>query len=38
LERLPGDEITYLARRSGDLSMFDPPVEETLRFKIGARS
>jgi ATP-dependent DNA helicase PIF1 len=37
LERLTGDEITYLARRSGDLSMFDPPVEETLRFKIGAQ-
>ncbi|MCU1701688.1 MAG: helicase [Mycobacterium sp.] len=37
LERLPGDEITYLASRSGDLSLFDPPVEETLRFKIGAQ-
>ena len=37
LERLPGDEITYLARRSGDLGLFDPPVEETLRFKVGAQ-
>ena len=37
LERLPGDEITYLAKQSGDLSLFDPPVEETLRFKIGAQ-
>lgn len=37
LERLPGDEITYLARRSGDLSLFDPPVEDELRFKIGAQ-
>jgi hypothetical protein len=37
LERLPGDEITYLAKQSGDLSLFDPPVEETLRFKVGAQ-
>ncbi|MDT5287206.1 MAG: hypothetical protein QOF88_2095, partial [Mycobacterium sp.] len=37
LERLPGDEITYLARRSGDLSLFDPPVEDELRFKVGAQ-
>jgi len=37
LERLPGDEITYLATRSGDLGMFDPPVEATLRFKVGAQ-
>ena len=37
LERLVGDEITYLARRSGDLSLFDPPVEEELRFKVGAQ-
>ena len=28
LERLAGDEITYLARRSGDLTLFDPPVED----------
>jgi hypothetical protein len=37
LERLPGEEITYLATRSGDLSLFDPPVEETLCFKLGAQ-
>jgi ATP-dependent DNA helicase PIF1 len=37
LERLPGDEITYLATRSGDLSLFDPPVEDELRFKLGAQ-
>ena len=37
LERLPGDEITFLARRSGDLSLFDPPVEDELRFKVGAQ-
>lgn len=37
LDQLAGDEITYLARRSGDLSLFDPPVEEELRFKVGAQ-
>ena len=37
LERLAGDEIVYLAIRSGDLSLFDPPVENELRFKIGAQ-
>jgi ATP-dependent exoDNAse (exonuclease V) alpha subunit len=37
LERLTGDEITYLARRSGDLTLFDPPVEDELRFKVGAQ-
>jgi hypothetical protein len=37
LERLSGDEITYLATQSGDLSLFDPPVEQTLRFKVGAQ-
>jgi ATP-dependent DNA helicase PIF1 len=37
LERLPGDELIYHARVSGDLSLFDPPVEETLRFKVGAQ-
>jgi ATP-dependent DNA helicase PIF1 len=37
LERLAGDEITFLARRSGDLSLFDPPVEDELRFKVGAQ-
>lgn len=37
LERLPGDELTHHARVLGDLSLFDPPVEETLRFKVGAQ-
>ncbi|HEY6649357.1 MAG TPA: AAA family ATPase [Mycobacterium sp.] len=37
LERLPGEELTHRARVSGDLSLFDPPVEETLRFKVGAQ-
>ncbi|MGV0741058.1 AAA family ATPase [Mycolicibacterium sp. XJ870] len=37
LERLQGDELVHHARVSGDLSLFDPPVEETLRFKVGAQ-
>lgn len=37
LERLTGDEFVHEARTSGDLSLFDPPVEETLRFKVGAQ-
>lgn len=37
LERLPGDELVHHARVSGDLSLFDPPVEEALRFKVGAQ-
>ncbi|MGE2715224.1 AAA family ATPase [Mycolicibacterium litorale] len=37
LERLPGDEMIHHANASGDLSLFDPPVEETLRFKVGAQ-
>jgi ATP-dependent DNA helicase PIF1 len=37
LERLAGDEITYIARRTGDLTLFDPPVESELRFKVGAQ-
>ncbi|MGE0778332.1 AAA family ATPase [Mycolicibacterium sp.] len=37
LERLPGDEMVHHAKSSGDLSLFDPPVEETLRFKVGAQ-
>ena len=37
LERLPGDEMTHHATTSGDLDLFDPPVEETLRFKVGAQ-
>ena len=37
LERLPGDEIAQHARQTGDLSLFDPPADETLRFKVGAQ-
>jgi ATP-dependent DNA helicase PIF1 len=37
LERLPGEELVHHARAFGDLSLFDPPVEETLRFKVGAQ-
>src|SRR6185436_18743800 len=37
LERLPGDEISHRARQSGDLSLFEPPVDEVLRFKVGAQ-
>ncbi|CAN3127207.1 AAA family ATPase [Mycobacterium sp. smrl_JER01] len=37
LERLPGDEMVHHATASGDLALFDPPVEEALRFKVGAQ-
>jgi hypothetical protein len=37
LEQLPGNEIVHRARRSGDLSLFDPPADEDLRFKVGAQ-
>lgn len=37
LERLDGDEIVAHARQTGDLSLFDAPADETLRFKIGAQ-
>ncbi|MBB2989732.1 hypothetical protein FHR72_001195 [Mycolicibacterium iranicum] len=37
LERLPGDEMVRHAKASGDLAMFEAPVEETLRFKVGAQ-
>ncbi|CAN5489034.1 AAA family ATPase [soil metagenome] len=37
LERLPGDEFTSRARQYGDLSLFDPPADEVLRFKVGAQ-
>ncbi|OPE45085.1 ATP-dependent DNA helicase, partial [Mycolicibacterium diernhoferi] len=37
LERLAGEEIVHHARQSGDLSLFDPPADETLRFKVGAQ-
>ncbi|WP_199254150.1 AAA family ATPase [Mycolicibacterium mengxianglii] len=37
LERLTGDEFVSRARQYGDLSLFDPPAEELLRFKVGAQ-
>ncbi|CAN5372209.1 AAA family ATPase [soil metagenome] len=37
LEQLPGAEVRHQAKRSGDLGLFDPPVDEELRFKIGAQ-
>ena len=37
LERLPGDEMVYRAKESGDLSLFDKPVDDELRFKVGAQ-
>jgi hypothetical protein len=37
LERLAGEEIVHHARQTGDLSLFDPPADETLRFKVGAQ-
>lgn len=37
LERLAGEEIVQHARQSGDLSLFDPPADDTLRFKVGAQ-
>jgi ATP-dependent DNA helicase PIF1 len=37
LERLSGDEFTSRARQYGDLSLFDPPADELLRFKTGAQ-
>lgn len=37
LARLPGEEFTCLAAETGDLSLFDPPVEPKLTFKVGAQ-
>ncbi|SEH47334.1 Helicase [Mycolicibacterium rutilum] len=37
LERLDGDEMLHRARESGDLSLFDKPIEDELRFKVGAQ-
>ncbi|OBF25064.1 AAA family ATPase [Mycobacterium sp. ACS4331] len=37
LERLPGDEMVHRATETGDLSLFDKPIEEELRFKVGAQ-
>lgn len=37
LERLPGDELVHHAREHGDLTLFDKPVDDQLRFKVGAQ-
>ncbi|WP_166846079.1 AAA family ATPase [Isoptericola sp. BMS4] len=37
LEQLPGEEHASLARESGDLSLFDPPVERRVTYKVGAQ-
>ena len=37
LELLDGDEFTSRAVQYGDLSLFDPPADEILRFKVGAQ-
>ena len=37
LDRLPGSEVVHRARVSGDLSLFDPPADDVLRFKVGAQ-
>lgn len=37
LERLPGEEMVHRATESGDLSLFDKPLDDDLRFKVGAQ-
>jgi ATP-dependent DNA helicase PIF1 len=37
LERLPGDEMAHHAKEHGDLSLFDKPADDVLRFKVGAQ-
>lgn len=37
LERLAGEEMVHRATESGDLSLFDKPLEDELRFKVGAQ-
>ncbi|MBB5474155.1 energy-coupling factor transporter ATP-binding protein EcfA2 [Cellulomonas hominis] len=37
LDRLPGDPVVSRAVESGDLGLFEPPVEATLRLKAGAQ-
>ncbi|WP_234809005.1 AAA family ATPase [Mycolicibacter hiberniae] len=37
LDRLPGEEMVHRATESGDLSSFDKPLEDELRFKVGAQ-
>jgi ATP-dependent DNA helicase PIF1 len=37
LERLPGEIFVHHARTSGDLALFDPPVDDVLHYKVGAQ-
>ena len=37
LDLLLGEELVHHARQAGDLSLFDPPVEDKLSFKVGAQ-
>ncbi|CAN5273680.1 AAA family ATPase [soil metagenome] len=37
LDLLDGNEFTSKAREYGDLSLFDPPADDMLRFKVGAQ-
>ncbi|MGB3476992.1 MAG: AAA family ATPase [Mycobacterium sp.] len=37
LDRLPGEEMVHRATESGDLSLFDKPLDDELRFKVGAQ-
>ncbi|MCV7226239.1 AAA family ATPase [Mycolicibacterium komossense] len=37
LDQLPGAEVHHRATLTGDLSLFDPPVDDELRFKVGAQ-
>ncbi|AEF35876.1 ATPase [Mycolicibacter sinensis] len=37
LERLPGEVMVHRATESGDLSLFDKPIDDELRFKAGAQ-
>ncbi|HEY0188397.1 MAG TPA: AAA family ATPase [Cellulomonas sp.] len=37
LDALPGPEHVEQAVETGDLSLFDPPAERTVRYKVGAQ-
>src|SRR5690606_16099711 len=37
LERLDGEEVRSVALEAGDLSLFDPPTDRELVFKVGAQ-
>lgn len=37
LERLPGEEFRSVGLEAGDLSIFDPPTDRVLTFKVGAQ-